>query len=242
LCPSFKPYLDIAANAAGGTTAGLDKTDIENVTFTLNTPFGGGNVPRTALDAQIGNITTTDDCGDGVLDDPPEQCDDGNNTSEDGCSDICEIEECGDGVLQVGLGEVCDDGNLINGDGCDDQCMPEPDCPNGVVDPGETCDDNNLINGDGCDDQCMLECGNGVVDPGEACDDGPLNGTPGSPNNCTIFCQFIVVGGTDIPIDNVSLLVYGIQTNLSWMGLMVAIVAGAGLAIFKVTKKIQSNL
>jgi cysteine-rich repeat protein len=34
---------------------------------------------------------------DGDLDE--EQCDDGNNKDGDGCSAICVVEECGDGIL-----------------------------------------------------------------------------------------------------------------------------------------------
>ncbi len=46
-------------------------------------------------------------CGDGVVD-PPEVCDDGNAVYEDGCSPLCLLEFCGDGILQPGLGEQCE--------------------------------------------------------------------------------------------------------------------------------------
>ncbi|MDP7476984.1 MAG: hypothetical protein QF442_00885, partial [Candidatus Peribacteraceae bacterium] len=46
-------------------------------------------------------------CGDGTLD-PGEDCDDGGNVNEDGCSSACKIEECGDNIWQAGLGEECD--------------------------------------------------------------------------------------------------------------------------------------
>jgi cysteine-rich repeat protein len=66
-------------------------------------------------------------CGNGVVE-ASEQCDDGNQTSEDGCTPECISEFCGDGVVQSGLGEVCDDGNSNPDDACD-SCMmiPEPD-------------------------------------------------------------------------------------------------------------------
>jgi cysteine-rich repeat protein len=65
-------------------------------------------------------------CGDGVLD-SGEQCDDGNNASNDGCSATCVIEAsggvCGDD--HVDTGEDCDDGNTDSGDGCSANCLAE---------------------------------------------------------------------------------------------------------------------
>lgn len=65
-------------------------------------------------------------CGDGNIDvGLGEECDDGNMTSGDGCSDLCIVEFCGDGTLQTGIGEECDDGNTSGGDGCDAACQHE---------------------------------------------------------------------------------------------------------------------
>ena len=50
----------------------------------------------------------------------PEACDDGNTDDNDGCSMMCNIEDCGDGIVQTG--EECDDGNLASGDGCSSGC------------------------------------------------------------------------------------------------------------------------
>lgn len=44
-------------------------------------------------------------CGDGITD-TGEECDDGNNVNNDGCSENCKTEYCGDGVVQIG--EACD--------------------------------------------------------------------------------------------------------------------------------------
>jgi len=59
-----------------------------------------------------------------------EQCDDGNTTSGDGCSRLCQNEapvalstECGNGIADEG--EQCDDGNVIAGDGCSIDCRIE---------------------------------------------------------------------------------------------------------------------
>ena len=49
-----------------------------------------------------------------------EECDDGNTVEGDGCSEICETEECGNG--RVDSGEECDDGNTANDDGCSSIC------------------------------------------------------------------------------------------------------------------------
>lgn len=121
-------------------------------------------------------------CGDAILE-SPEQCDDGNVLSGDGCSSSCQYEVCGDSITQPALGEQCDDGNLNNGDGCSDRCFdentiipggpgpgvdPEPEdpedpelpsdlCGNSVIDEGEQCDDGNRFRADGCNSRCLLE-------------------------------------------------------------------------------------
>lgn len=55
-----------------------------------------------------------------------EQCDDGNNTSQDGCSADCSSNErCGNGVVDALRGERCDDGNHVSHDGCSSRCDDE---------------------------------------------------------------------------------------------------------------------
>lgn len=96
-------------------------------------------------------------CGDGVYD-PGEQCDDGNREGEDGCSDLCQLEDllsCGDS--KTGPGEICDDGNVMDGDGCSATCQSEGVCGDGTQDPGEQCDDGNTGAGDGCSSKCLSE-------------------------------------------------------------------------------------
>jgi cysteine-rich repeat protein len=64
-----------------------------------------------------------DTCGDGDLQaQEGEECDDGNNNNEDGCSAECRIERCGDGIIQASSTEECDDGNVINNDACSSIC------------------------------------------------------------------------------------------------------------------------
>jgi cysteine-rich repeat protein len=60
-------------------------------------------------------------CGDTVVQ-AGEQCDDGNLDDGDGCNAACFWEYCGDGVVQIALGEVCD------GWGCRSDCTGPATC------------------------------------------------------------------------------------------------------------------
>ncbi len=128
-------------------------------------------------------------CGDGDLDAPYEQCEDGNAQSGDGCDSRCRVETCGDGTHSPPL-EGCDDGNSVDGDGCDSNCTPTA-CGNGVLSAstGEQCDDGNTADGDGCRANCTLPvCGDGLVDAPESCDDGNTDGG----DCCSSSCQLEV--------------------------------------------------
>jgi fibro-slime domain-containing protein len=123
-------------------------------------------------------------CGDGVLQDSGEECDDENADDGDGCSAECTVEagyvcpvpgvacraaECGDGLL-AGF-ELCDDGNMTAGDGCSESCTFEANyecatpgepctktnCGDGVIQGSESCDDGNNYLGDGCSIGCEKE-------------------------------------------------------------------------------------
>lgn len=139
-----------------------------------------------------------------------EQCDDGGNTSGDGCSNVC-VDEwvCGDGNMDPG--EECDDGNTASMDGCTgctglacrdteapgfQGCKREIICGDGVLQAGtEQCDDGNQTNGDGCSATCVTErCGDGVTQAAlmEECDQGGSNGAPGA--SCTAACKSVVCG------------------------------------------------
>jgi cysteine-rich repeat protein len=64
-------------------------------------------------------------CGNSILD-PEETCDDGNLRAGDTCSAVCLEEKCGNGAIDVVLGEECDDGVAgISGDGCSSTCKLE---------------------------------------------------------------------------------------------------------------------
>lgn len=109
------------------------------------------------LSVSFGTPTQADGvCGDGMLNRPPEQCDDDNLANGDGCSSMCTIERCGNGTLDTG--EQCDDGNTVAGDSCNAACQIEF-CGDRQIQTGrgEQCDDGNGIGGDGCSSVCTME-------------------------------------------------------------------------------------
>jgi cysteine-rich repeat protein len=116
------------------------------------------DIGATGDDDDDGPIPSSRSCGNGTIDDALEVCDDGNQTSGDGCNANCTSDEtCGNGVTDDT--EVCDDGNQSSGDGCSDDCASDETCGNGVIDlaKGEVCDDSNTAPGDGCGANCQPE-------------------------------------------------------------------------------------
>lgn len=66
-------------------------------------------------------------CGNGVLDSlVGETCDDGNTTAGDGCSASCQLEFCGDAIVQPALGEECEGSS---DDACPGECRSDCLCP-----------------------------------------------------------------------------------------------------------------
>lgn len=65
-------------------------------------------------------------CGNGIVDEN-ETCDDGNVVAGDGCSQDCRsTESCGNGTVDLAVGEVCDDGNTAPDDRCCSDCRSCP--------------------------------------------------------------------------------------------------------------------
>ncbi|CAI2359689.1 unnamed protein product [Moneuplotes crassus] len=95
----------------------------------------------TGSDGYLSQCTLIEYCGDGKKQSTnSEECDDGNNSSGDGCDRYCKIEPK----------------NVCTGlDGEISICSPQ--CGNGVRDSGETCDDKNSMSLDGCDYSCNIE-------------------------------------------------------------------------------------
>ncbi len=144
-------------------------------------------------------VCTGINCGDGI-EDSDEQCDDGDTSNTDACTNDCEDAFCGDGYKWSGI-EECDDGNIIPGDGCDNVCELEgvdtdgdgimnaldtDDDNDGVLDVSDTdsldpntCED---VDNDGCDD-----CAVGSDDFGPNPDNLPDN--DGVDNDGDGYCE-----------------------------------------------------
>lgn len=144
----------------------------------------GGNSAGCDLDC------TYPRCGDGLVNplsassgSSPEACDDGNVLGGDGCSALCQLEFCGDAVVEAEHGEQCDDGNADDLDACRNDCQL-PRCGDGVASASEACDTGT--NTATCDFDCTApSCGDGVVNfaVGEQCDDGNADPADGC-NQC----------------------------------------------------------
>ncbi len=141
-----------------------------------------------AADVNVRLVIPSPTCGNGIDEGVFEECDDGNLVNGDGCDNVCYLEVCGNGVLQIN--EECDDANLVNGDSCDSLCFDEI-CGNSRIQFGEECDDGGTVDGDSCDSLCFNEvCGNGRVQINEECDDG---GTVDG-DGCDSLCYSEVCG------------------------------------------------
>ncbi|HEX2657526.1 MAG TPA: DUF4215 domain-containing protein, partial [Polyangia bacterium] len=168
-------------------------------------------------------------CGNKNID-SGEDCDDGNRTSKDGCSDLCQREpgwtcpdvgqachppECGDSNLTDN--ESCDDGNKNNGDGCSSDCKSVesgwvcrvpgkrcvPLCGDGKLTGTESCDDGNNNSDDGCSSTCLLEVG-------ASCDNS-------TPQKCkkAVCGNGMVETGESCDAGNLNGLFYGDATGCS---------------------------
>lgn len=126
-------------------------------------------------------------CGDGMTQ-PPEECDDGDTVSGDGCSSTCQIEFCGDGILQPGLGEVCElgqtqpcsSGGYAGVQICLSDCSGFNTCQTGFC--GDLVCETPPEDEASCPGDCF--CGDGVCGPTE-CDVGE-----GCGNECAVDCTF----------------------------------------------------
>ena len=162
-------------------------TGCQSMTLELYEPGSGAGTDLTKVSSSM--------CGDAVLD-AGEDCDDGNFSNLDLCSDACEVRLCGNGTVDPG--EECDDGNFVVGDLCTNDCTDAA-CGNDILEPGEECDDGNAVDGDGCSASCEANtCGDSATQPGEECDDGNVVDGDG----CSSLCQLTACGnGTLDPLE-----------------------------------------
>lgn len=125
----------------------------------------------------IGGECTTTTCGDGFASrEAGEQCDDGNDDDDDGCTSAC--------LLTCEADDDCDDGLVCNGE---ETCNTERGfCSFGVNEAdGTSCPDGECVFG-ACE---TVECGNGVVNTGEDCDDGNAMSGDGCEADCSFSCE-----------------------------------------------------
>ncbi len=112
-----------------GSCDGTDGTIVKRNVMGL-TPCGDGvshtdglcNGPTMTEDQLCANAQQSAAGGGGTL--LNEECDDGNQVDEDGCSSQCLIEFCGDEIVQAARGEDCDPPGTICSDGsaCESDC------------------------------------------------------------------------------------------------------------------------
>ncbi len=159
-------------------------------------------------------------CGDGIINQDGEQCDDGNGSSGDGCTATCMLEadsacptpgepcisivECGDG--KVSGQETCDDGNRKDGDGCDAACALEEGwkCPvSGVRCEAAACGDGFVVGFEECDYATpTVGCTDCRIDEQYACDDAGCHATVCGDGKVERGEQCEdTVGGVDRPFD-----------------------------------------
>ncbi|CAD8042787.1 unnamed protein product [Paramecium primaurelia] len=101
-------------------------------------------------------------CGDGIVINSLEDCEDGNNLPCDGCYQckLSCIQNCE--VCQLGGCEKCNLGYQINDNFCEKVVEEEIQnqdqfCGDGIIQNNESCDDFNSINLDGCSSTCKVE-------------------------------------------------------------------------------------
>jgi len=135
-------------------------------------------------------------CGDGTTN-AGEECDDGNLSDRDGCTNLCILAVCNDGIQRLDLAEdhpdfeICDDGNSNENDDCTTLCAP-PACHDGIKQNWEACDDGNTVDTDACVGECVVSaCGDGFVQETiEQCDPQ----APDALENCDDSCRLQACG------------------------------------------------
>ena len=137
---------------------------IENAaSVTFNGATIGSSISLAVNTADNGGPTSTGVCQNGLVE-APEQCDDGNNVTGDGCAPDCTLQAistCGNNTVEPT--EECDDGGLVDGDGCSSTC---------TIEPGFTCRGAPTVINDDCDNDGLTNLtedanGDSVVNPGE---------------------------------------------------------------------------
>ena len=134
---STSDYTCADSSTGTGATETIDFVARPGETYFIAYDVFNADAATTTFDLAVTCVVPT--CGDAMLT-GFETCEDGNTTSGDGCSATCEAErgyvctgtpsvctfQCGNGMVQTGVGESCDDGNTTASDGCSATCATEP--------------------------------------------------------------------------------------------------------------------
>ena len=154
-----------------GLMQGAEQCDAGHQTGIVCTtaPSANFSCQYCSFDCKLTLFTPEPVCGNGIIENKNELCDDGNTNVGDGCDANCSTEP----------GYVCE--------GNPSYCVI-PVCGNGVIEPSEECDDHNQIDTDVCNNRCTINpvCGNGIKENGEQCDDG----NTGIGDGCGATCQY----------------------------------------------------
>ena len=145
-------------------------------------------------------------CGDGVVNQDSEQCDDGNKVNGDHCSSTCQTELwCGDGIINGS--DICDGSalpaDLPAGVTCSGTCTLNPYCGDNTIDDGEECDGTALPTDVPSDTTCSATCdlgsycGDDTIDDGEECDGTALPTDVPSDTTCSATCDLGSYCGDD---------------------------------------------
>ncbi len=161
------PYLPCILCVSGGSISG-DGADTAGNPPGNTSSVGVSSAPSVCISTCSNNLI---ECA--------EECDDGNLSNDDGCSNVCFLEggSCGDAIIQSRLGEQCEpileDPGVCDARTCrylnqtTSSTRNNYHCGDGRRTGSEECDDGNSNNNDSCDTNCMLNsgrCGNGIVE------------------------------------------------------------------------------
>lgn len=160
----------------GGSSGGSSGSTSDVTTSSTGEPTGTGGTSTTSTSgaSSTGEGTTVGEgsssgaglpesyCGDGKVDPEGdidsafgEECDDGDLLNDNACTNLCVLQSCGDGFIDLEQ-EECDAGGVFEGTGCDADCKCSLDaCGDGELGLGEECDDGNTANRDGCSACCQ---------------------------------------------------------------------------------------